>query len=74
MGSESEDYEYYAYSSDEEGYQLEEEEEGDTMDWDASENPNAAPTNYAKSTYYCAQETCVTLACPLSHTAFFFFV
>jgi len=54
--SESEDYEYYAYSSDEDGYPLDESQHnptsaaggGGTMDWEAAseENPNAAPMNF----------------------------
>jgi hypothetical protein len=50
MASETDDYEYYAYSSDEDGYALEEDaaaEDVDDMDWNGSaDNPNAAPMNF----------------------------
>jgi hypothetical protein len=52
--SENEDYEYYAYSSDEDGYPLEG-GDGDSnnsdMEWNASENPNAPPTTFARGMY-----------------------
>lgn len=62
LGSaENDDNEYYAYSSDEDGYQIDEDEleEGEEdditeqnddngMEWNASENPNAAPMNFTK--------------------------
>jgi hypothetical protein len=42
MASESEEY---AYSSDEDGYPLE--DDGDDMEYEySSENPNAAPMNF----------------------------
>ena len=56
--SENEDYEYYAYSSDEDGYPLEGGDgdgDGDSnnsdMEWNASENPNAPPTTFARGMY-----------------------
>jgi hypothetical protein len=52
MAAENEDYEYYAYSSDEDGYPLEGGDDGEDnsedMEWNASENPNAAPMIFAK--------------------------
>jgi hypothetical protein len=56
MASENEqDYEYYAYSSDEDGYPLEGGQDGDSnnsdMEWNASENPNAPPTTFARGMY-----------------------
>lgn len=53
MASESEDYEYYAYSSDEDGYQLEgDEDANESMEWE-TDNPNAPPMNYVKSKWKC---------------------
>jgi hypothetical protein len=53
--SEAEDYEYYAYSSDEDGYPLAGGDDGDSnnsdMEWNASENPNAPPTTFARGMY-----------------------
>jgi hypothetical protein len=37
----SDNEEYYAYSSDEDGYPLE--DDNASMEWEGSENPNAAP-------------------------------
>jgi hypothetical protein len=44
-----EDYEYYQYS-DEDGYSVE--EDGDDMEWDSNENPNAPPVQYSKTGRY----------------------
>jgi hypothetical protein len=53
--SENEDYEYYAYSSDEDGYPVEagHEDDGDNsdMEWDANENPQAPPMTFARGMY-----------------------
>jgi hypothetical protein len=53
--SEAEDYEYYAYSSDEDGYPIAGGDDGDSnnsdMEWNASENPNAPPTTFARGMY-----------------------
>jgi hypothetical protein len=50
MASESEEYEYYAYSSDDGGGGGGDDDDDDdddngSMEWDANENPNAAPMN-----------------------------
>jgi hypothetical protein len=47
--SENEDYEYYAYSSDEGGGQ----DDGDDsdMEWDANENPQAPPMTFTRGMY-----------------------
>ncbi len=55
--SEAEDYEYYAYSSDEDGYPVDkgdddgnDDSNNSDMEWNASasENPNAPPTTFAR--------------------------
>lgn len=75
LGSaENDDNEYYAYSSDEDGYQIDEDEfeEGEEddvteqnddngMEWNASENPNAAPMNFTKCTCACLDNCLVIL-------------
>jgi hypothetical protein len=53
--SENEDYEYYAYSSDEDGYPVDGGDDDDSnnsdMEWNASDNPNAPPQTFARGMF-----------------------
>jgi hypothetical protein len=69
MGSDSEDYEYYAYSSEEEvDYAMTDEQDEEAMAWE-TDNPNAPPSTFSSGklnihspTYTCLQTHMTSLA------------